>query len=342
MPDGDLVKIRRRCVNPDIGAFLADYCFEAMADAHKGRFEAHLLECDACWDEVQKLTKAVSLLRQDRALAKSITAGDLARAFGPSARLEALPIAGHRSHAVIASTLYSLYFVAILLTEVAYQWDRLGLKALVAAPIVLVSMFCASWWLLRSTTEAERRNQRIRTVVLLARLLLPIAFIFAFVCFAVLPGENVTLDQTTGWTARIAYFKGIVYMLPIAVFFFALPFRAVAAVQGDLRDGKHKEMLAFLSRDRHAVPPDDTLFVSPRSLWVAITAAFLVNIPMTWHLLDTLQPSPYKAFFVVLIFVRITLYFAFALTCLLWYESALIELKREAITLLDETENTRP
>ena len=46
---------------------MTDYCFGDLTDEDKRRaFEAHILDCDACWEEVQRLDAAVKALQSMR------------------------------------------------------------------------------------------------------------------------------------------------------------------------------------------------------------------------------------------------------------------------------------
>src|ERR1017187_3600714 len=135
------------CGDPALKRYLVDYCFNAITDKQKRLFEAHLLECNSCWEEVQRLHEAVEALRADKAALSSLTPTQLARAFGSSS--EAFhPYAGHRLHVFVASGLYALNFVAILFLEIAYQFNRFGFTAFVVAPVVVAFVFGTSTWTL--------------------------------------------------------------------------------------------------------------------------------------------------------------------------------------------------
>ena len=51
------------CVDLAMSELLTGYCFGDLNEEQQFAFEAHFLECDACWEEVQKLDRAVQALR---------------------------------------------------------------------------------------------------------------------------------------------------------------------------------------------------------------------------------------------------------------------------------------
>ena len=57
---------RPECTDPKISAYMVDYCFGDLPEDKQRIFEAHILDCDACWEEVQRLDQAVQVLRSMR------------------------------------------------------------------------------------------------------------------------------------------------------------------------------------------------------------------------------------------------------------------------------------
>ena len=339
MPDLELVPTGD-CTNPAVADVLPDYCFGALSAEQSRTVEAHILQCPICRAKRAMLARAVDSLRNDKELVKTITAADVATAFGPSGKLKEVSLGGHRAHIWTAAVLYSSYFASALLLEVAYQWDRLGTRAVVAAPIVFAILTAGIVWLAHLIVKGERTNRRMGLGAAFGWLSLPIAVLYAAVCVFVLPNTNITLDHTTGWTARIAYLKNIGYMLPIALVFLIELFRSVVAVQAELGDGNTAQIAALFRGEKDSVAPRAVFFIRPRWLWTAIAVLIPVHIYLTWHLIDSLEPSPFQTLFLVLAFVRISSYFALICECMVWYHSALNELKRETFSAGSSCLNT--
>ncbi len=63
----DEPKDQPKCTDPELSKLMTDYCFGDLTDEDKRRaFEAHILDCDACWEEVQRLDAAVKALQSMR------------------------------------------------------------------------------------------------------------------------------------------------------------------------------------------------------------------------------------------------------------------------------------
>ena len=124
----------RQCAAPEISQLLTSFCFGHASESEQAQVRAHLLECDVCWEEAQRLEAAAQVLRTDRSLAQSVTPRDVAMAFGVSSKLE-LPFGGHLWHALAAGGLYAALYAVALVVEIAYQFDRYSRSAIPAALI---------------------------------------------------------------------------------------------------------------------------------------------------------------------------------------------------------------
>jgi len=319
------------CRRPELNRSVPAYCFGDATDEERLRFEAHLLECDFCWAEVQRLDEAIRVLRADRSLTRSVFTKDIAAAFGLSAKLRT-PFGGHMWHALIASTIYaSLYTVALPL-EVAYRFDQFGAWSLRVAPLVFV-------WILATTLVAIAANWKAVLTGRQTGLLrsVSIATLGAAALYLslkpFLPAYPITEASFQTYTVQSAYLKSVYYFLPFAAVFLFLPFSFVLAMQRELEAGRHRLALDVLTSAKSSVPPRGT--IQPRfwALVALMTIVVVVSIIMATHLLDNLKPGPYMNLFVHLLQVRWCLYLALGLECLAWYYMSLTELKRECLAV---------
>ena len=317
------------CSNPDLKRYLVDYCFGGVTEKQKRVFEAHLLDCDSCWEEIKRLHEAVEALRADKSALNSITPPQLAKAFGASSEI-ILPYAGHRLHVYAASALYALNFVVILFLEIADHFDWFGVTASVIGPLLFAFVFGISTW--TSARKADARAKPITGWKSALLFLVSGVAVFASLCFF-LPNYPVTLTITQGYTAQIAYLKDLFYLVPVAIAFYVLPFHFIVAMQRELADGKHAAALHLLSGEKWAVPPRGVTYPRRNLLWIAFFGMVAFSFGLTWHLLDILKPTPHSHLYTVLVFVRLALYFSLWLECLCWYGHMLNEIKRECLAV---------
>ncbi len=328
---GELVPQDPRCVDPALNRFLTDYCFADLTERDRRLFEAHLIDCDFCWEEVQRLSSAVSVLRFDKALMRSVRPSDLSLLLGIGGRLGWL-FAGHARHVIAACVLYSLLYVVGLITEVSYAFDKFGGGALKLAPLVFLwtaATFLAAAFLDWRAASVGRRGGfalSITTVTVAA------VALYAALCFF-LPDQPITQMRIQAYTAQGAYLKGIRYTLPLAIIFFCVPYHFVVAQQAALRAGRHGAVLALLTEQKWAISAPGAFYIKVRTLWLILLAAVLASIPMTSHLFDNLEPGRYMNLFTHMVQLRWLLYFGLGLECLAWYNGALNDLKRESVAI---------
>lgn len=329
MENQDLVLRRLDCVEPELGQYLTDYCFADLSEVERQAFETHLMDCDFCWREVQRLSTAVSALRFDKALMRSLSSADLSAVVGISGKLDWL-WGGHRAHILTASALYATAYAVGLLTEVSYAFDRLGSAALTLAPIVFVWIFGTSTTALLLDWKSVLRNRRTGLTISLSFFGVSALLLYAALCLF-LPDQPITSMRIQAYTAQAAYLKGIRYVLPLAAIFLCIPFHFVIVQQKQLREGRPGLALALLTGQKLAVTAPGTFYITVKALWVLLLAALLVSIPMTSNLFDNLQPGRYMNLFTHLIQVRWIVYFGLGLECLAWYSRALNEVKCECL-----------
>jgi len=54
-----------KCTNPDIGRLITRYEFEMLSDDEKRIFEAHLLECDYCFEDLYSMSQVLETMKKE-------------------------------------------------------------------------------------------------------------------------------------------------------------------------------------------------------------------------------------------------------------------------------------
>jgi hypothetical protein len=247
----------------------------------------------------------------------------------PSANLRELSIRGHRAHIWTAAALFSTYFVSALLLQVAYQWDRLRRPTLVAVPIIFGVLTSAVIWFARSIVKGERINRRISVGRNFSWFMLPIVVVYAGACSFVLPNTDITGDHTAGWTARTEYLRDVLYIIPIVRVFLIELFRSVVALEGEVSNGNGPLLAPLLRGTKASIPPRGVFFIRPGWLWMVVAVLMPVYTFLTWHLIDSLEPSRFRTLFLDLAFLRIGSYLALIVECVAWYHRTLNQMRSE-------------
>ncbi len=65
---------------------ITTYCFGELSDEERYRFEAHLIECPYCWEEVRRLDSIIRSIQADRSLTRQFDS-DIISAIGISSRV---------------------------------------------------------------------------------------------------------------------------------------------------------------------------------------------------------------------------------------------------------------
>ncbi len=315
------------CSAPEISQHLTAYCFGHATEPEQRAVEAHLLECECCWQEAQRLSAAVQVLRSDRSVMQSLSPADIAATFGLSAKLPLL-FAGHGWHVFLSSAIYAMLYAVALLAEVAYQFDRYGSTALKIAPLVFGWVFGAALVGLWADWKWTRQGRQAGLALSVSISLLAALALFAGVCLF-LPASPITEANFQTYTAQAAYLKTMSYFLILAVFFWLAPFHLVIAMQRELQAGRHQLVLGLLTGDKPSVTPRGAIFLRFWGLSLLLVAMVAIGLYLHFHLFDNLKPGAYLNFFAQLIQTRLILYFALGIECLAWYYRALNELKRE-------------
>ena len=325
-----ILKRRSTCQSPDINQLLTKYCFGRASESELQLVEAHLLECESCWQEAQRLSAAVQVLQTDRSLLQTLTPEEAASAFGLSGKLD-WPFGGHRMHALIACGMYAALYAIALLVEVAYQYDQYQRSAIGVAIgaglwIFLTSLvgLAVEWKL---TLAGSNRGLMAATAVFwLAALLL-----FVAVCFY-LPTNPITeLTNLQAYPAQAAYLKTIAYFLVLKMIFLLPTFHFVLVMQREMLAGRHRAAFELLTGGQQSVRPRGVTFPKVGILAFLLISVIAISLFLHHNLMSNLKPGFYMNLFSNLILARLILYYLLGAECLYWYYLALNELKRECL-----------
>jgi hypothetical protein len=322
-----------RCADPSVGQHVTEYCFGDATEQQRQQIEAHLLECDACWREVQRLDASIRELRSNRSLIRTLMTPGALGVIGLSGKLER-HFAGHLWHALGATCVSALLYAVSLVFEVAYQFDSYGFRvAFVAVLGVLPWVWGTTMAALAADVAATRRG---KTTGLSWSVLISCAAVLLLLAGTslILPNHPITLMRVQAYPAQAAYVKNTLYYVPLCVVFLLVPFHFVLTMQRQLRDGRHRRVFALLAGEKTGVTPRGTVFVKVWQLSVVLGCAGLASFHLTSNLMDNLVPAPHMNLFVNLVQIRTFLYFALAVGCLVWYSRALDEIRRECVALL--------
>jgi hypothetical protein len=317
------------CKDPRYGTQLADYCFGRGVDNGCAEIELHLLQCDACWLEIQRLQNSVQVLRTHSPLRRQLLTPGIVGVLGLSGRFDR-PLAGHAVHVLVMSLLYAALFSLSLVFEVAYEFDRFGRGAVWTAasmfPVVttLGLLGAVADWKLTPKNSARGLWTSVACVFLSAAAAVAGGLL-------VLPNRPITLMRIAAHPAPAAFLKDVIYYLALWILFVVIPYHAVISLQREALAGRRNNVLNCLWGEKKAIPPRGCILLRPWQLGLLLSLAVPTSFYLTAHLLDNLRPAPYMTLFVSLIQLRTLTYFSLGLTSLLWYVHTLNELKRECV-----------
>jgi hypothetical protein len=321
----------RQCTAPEISQLLTSFCFGHASESEQAQVRAHLLECDVCWEEAQRLEAAAQVLRTDRSLAQSVTPRDIATAFGISSKLE-LPLGGHLWHALAAGGLYAALYAVALVVEVAYQFDRYSHSAIPAAVIAFIWIFGSSLAGLAADWKLTARGSARGWLCSFAIFLVSALILFAGAS-VYLPEAPVTEMAMQAMTAPAAYLKTITYFLVLKSLFLLPSFHFVLAAQRELQAGRHRLILNLLAGDKLSVAPRGSVYFRLWFLTALLVVMVCIALFLHFNLVNNLRQGPYMNLFTNLLQTRLALYFALGVECVVWYARALNEIKRECLVV---------
>jgi hypothetical protein len=314
------------CVWPGQGESVTSYCFGDASEDERYRFEAHLLECPYCWNEVRRLDAVIRAIGTNRATTRQFN-GDVISMIGLSALFNRT-FGGHWIHMIAAAVLYGLMLAVTVPMEIAYAYERYGSFVWRAMPLVFlfaVGTLCAA---LLVDLRVTRNGRNSGFVAALTVLVLTTGIHFV-VMRPYLPDFPVTEAAFQTWTAQAAYLKGLVYCGAFAVIFCLVPFHFIVVMQRELKAGRHRMAIDLLTHTKLAVAPQGAPFVPWQMFGVLLICGAAFSVVSTAHLLEALKVTQHSNLFIQTIQIRWVLFLALGLECCWWYYSALNELKRE-------------
>jgi len=320
------------CIDPALGELVTPFCFGDATREQLDAFSAHLLECDYCWEEVQRLAAAIRVLRSDPDASTSYAVHDVVEVMGVSARLK-MPFGGHLWQVLTAVCLYAALHPLALLAEIAYDFADLGHAAAVASPFMFAWMAATTLAAFAVVWHAVARRGR-SGLLQGSAILLGAALVLYVAVRPMLPPTPVVQANFQTDTAQTGFLKSILLSAPFAIPLLLAPFAAVLMLQRQLQDGQHAMVLALLTGEKRAVPPRRSIYIKPRNLWLLAFIVVIASIGGTIRLFEGLTPTPQMNLFMTFGLVRSVCYNALWVGACWWYASgALVEIKRECVAV---------
>ncbi len=319
------------CSDPAVAELATPYCFGDADEAQRRMFELHLMDCDACWRELQRLDAGVGALRNDMTLTRTLTVPEISGLLGLSAGLGE-PFAGHWWHAATASALLGLLFALPVLVEIAWQWDAYGRGALLIAPLVFAWMAGATLASLALIVRAVRQGRGSFPVPLLALLAATAVLCAALAPLA--PADRLVEARFETYPVFLGYVKSVAYAWLVGPVFVLWPFHFVVAMQRQLGLGRHQRVMDLLAGDARGVPPPGVRYPRLVALVLYLAALSIYNVVGIAHLFENLKPGPHAGLFMGLVMTRAAIWLLLPGLCLWWYSGCLNELKRECLAVL--------
>ena len=320
------------CARPDLSEVVTAYCFGDVSQEQRNRFEAHLLERDFCWSEVQRLDETVAALRGNKALTRDVYLADIVAATGISAQINRV-IGGHWIHALVASGLCAFLFGEAVLLEIAYAYNQFAAFVWTASPIVFLATFAATVLVLFANWHLVRRRNSAAALAAVG-VLVSAAAVLYIALRPFLPSYSITQATFQTYSAQAAYLKGLYYLVPFAVIFLVVPFNFITVMQRELASGRHAAGLELMTGGRMAVAPRGAPYPSFPVLCGLLVLGAIASVISTAHLLESLKTTTYSNLFVQTIQIRWLAFLALGVECLVWYHWALSELKRQCLAVL--------
>jgi anti-sigma factor RsiW len=311
-----------------LGPTLMSYCFGGLSEAEQDAVEQHLMVCDSCWRQFQRLDVAVRALRSSPEVVPTLSAADAVAVFGISREL-GRPLGGHAVFVSAIVILFGLEWTVGLWSELGYSYDRFGALAwTLSAP---VGLWAGATLLLGLWTDA-RATRAGKTSGLLWSIFVNLLGLGALVAALVmiLPAERTIQASFQTRTAAGGYLKDAEFIFAPLLVFILPTFHTVACLQRELAAGRFQQVLAVFGPRSERVLPRGMLYVPIWVLTTFLLVESVLKITGTNHMLDALTPGPYAQLFSNAAYISTAIWFAIAIAGLWWYCSALNELKREA------------
>jgi len=237
---------------------------------------------------------------------------------------------GHLLHVITCCSIYAGLYAVGLVAEIAYEFDKYGKAAVLAALAVYAWIFISSLTGFNVAYKLTRKGSSVGLFVSLLIFFLAAILLFAGACWF-LPSVPITQARFQTYTAEAAYLKSILYFLLLVPFYMLVPFHFVIAMQKQMeRDGR-PQVLKTLTGSHPIVYPKGSFYLRPWLLLLMLSIIIATTFFLHSNLFDNLSLSTYTNLFSVLMHVRLILYFALGLTCLAWYYQALNDIKLKCL-----------
>lgn len=318
-----------KCFDSRLSSYVTPYCFADLSEADREVFEIHLLSCEACWREVDRLSSATSILRSSPTVMRRLRTAEVVSQFGMSSHLER-PLGGHVGFGIAVGVLYGLLHAASVWTELAYSYGQFAILGWLSSAAVFAWVALATCATLSLTTKwILSGNHRVLSKASL--LVLGSLAIMTMLMWLLLPQTPTIEANFATRSAAAGFFKNeVLYFVPLLLFI--LPtFHAVVSLQVQLRAGRFGAVLDVLTDCREGVAPRGVWLVPTWFLVAILLVGAFLGYAGTNHLLDNLKPSPYSNTFTAALYIRVSLWFVVAMLCFAWYQRSIQELRREAI-----------
>jgi hypothetical protein len=312
-----------------LGRALTSYCFGGLSEEEQDAVEQHLLACDECWSQFQRLDAAVRTLRASGDVVPTLSTADAVSVFGISREL-IRPLAGHALFVAAVVALFGVEWTIGLWSELGYSYDRFGSLAWkLSAPVGLwaaASLLVALWVDVQATRSGYTSGLLRSTLVSV----LGLGALVGALMF-VLPAERTIQASFQTRTAAGGYLKDAITIFAPLLLFVLPTFHVVIRLQRELATGRFRQVLGFLRGEESA--PRSMLYLSPRALGLVLLVYGVYKLAGANRMLDALTPGPYAQLFSNAAYLSTAVWFAAAIASLWWYSNSLNELKREAIAI---------
>jgi len=251
------------------------------------------------------------------------------QALRPTAETNDLRVEqGEIWHLASCCLLYAGLFVLDLFLEVAYQFDRFRLQALVAAPLlgmwIGLSAAFGLWLAWRMTMSGTRGAFAAMWGIFVCSALIAFGAVTR-----VLPAEPITALRTLPQTAQAAFLKNVVlYFLPLVTLAWLIPFHCVIYLRRQILLGKTGNVQTLLDDRRGTAQPAAAIYIRAGWLWISLFVVGLVSIFATQDLLSKLVPGRFSNLFMLLAIAKTSVYLSLGVACVTWYSKALGSIRR--------------
>ena len=236
---------------PHLGHLLTSYCFGSVTEDERTAAEQHLMSCELCWQEFQRLDAAVRTLRSDPTVKPAMAVTEAVSLVGLSSRLRR-PLGGHALFAITIAILYGLEWTAGIWTELGYAYRRFGSLAwALSAPVGIwvIAAVVQSFYIATQAARAGRIDGLRRSAAVMLSMLMALVILLMMV----LPAEPTIAASFQTRTASAGFFKDVVVIFAPLLVFFVIPFNVVVRLQQELAAGRFRHTARFLGRHPESV-----------------------------------------------------------------------------------------